>query len=636
MKKLVPLLILLFTGYLPASAAGGEYAVANISPALLKDANAVKRNETLRYEVVSLTNARLSHRYAITILNENGDRFAEFVEYYDKLRSVKSIDGKLFDAGGRELKSLKNKDIEDRSDVGSDLMVDGRYKIHNFFYRTYPYTVEYEVVTEYNNTFSFPAWQPQRAEKLSVESSSMIVTTPASFSFQYKMFNYPGNPGITEEKDKKIYHWQIISKPAIQREYADPDWSYFSTEVYFKPDKFEVAGYKGTTTSWKELGEFQLQLNKGRDVLPEGIRERVHQLTDKISDVKEKIRVLYEYLQNNTRYISIQLGIGGWQPFDAMFVAKNSYGDCKALSNYMYSLLKEAKIRSCYTQIRAGNRDHFFMPDFSMRQFNHIILCVPLDKDSVWLECTSQTLPAGYLSGFTSDRFALLVDEDGGHLVKTPKYGVKENTEIRHIKAVLDSEGTLQVKSETTYGGLQQDSYHDLIHSLSKEKVKEYLHELLDFATYDINSFNYKENKSSLPTIEESLDIIATNYATITGKRLFIIPNIMTRANRKLTADTERKHDIDLSFEFNDIDSVQIELPDGYSAEAIPQDVSINGKFGRYKCSVRLEGKKLIYYRSYEHFSGRFPAKDYAELVNFYQAIYKADRNKVVLVKNIQ
>jgi hypothetical protein len=300
----------------------------------------------------------------------------------------------------------------------------------------------------------------------------------------------------------------------------------------------------------------------------------------------------------------------------------------------MYSLLKEINIKSCYTQIKAGAGEYFFMPDFSTDQFDHIILCVPMAKDSMWLECTSQTMPAGYLGDFTCDRYALLIDETGGHLVRTPKYGMKENVEIRNIKATLDDEATLKIKAETTYGGLQQDDYHDLITSLSKDKVKEALHEQLDFATYEIKDFNYKENKSWLPTIDESLDITVNNYATITGKRLFIVPNIMTKTRRKLPADTERKHDLDLGFEFKDIDTVEIELPAGYTPEAVPSDAKIESKFGKYSASVKLSGNKITYYRHYEHYSGRFPAKDYAELVKFYEAIYKADRNRVVLVKN--
>jgi hypothetical protein len=342
-------------------------------------------------------------------------------------------------------------------------------------------------------------------------------------------------------------------------------------------------------------------------------------------------------MQKNTRYISIQLGIGGWQPFDAKYVATKGYGDCKALTNYMYSILKEAGIISYYAVVRAGKNANYITADFPSQQFNHVILCVPLSKkDSVWLECTSQTMPAGYLGDFTSDRYALLVDETGGKLVRTPKYGMKENLQIRHVKARLEDNGTLNIDADTRYTGMQQDDIHGMINHLSKEKVKEYLHRQMDFSTYDIKQFAYKESKASLPSINESLNIMVSNYATITGKRLFILPNLMTRSGRKLSQDSTRKYDIQLGYEYKDVDTVEIELPKGYEPEAMPQTVSLNGKFGNYSSSVKLKDNKLYYYRSIEHYSGLYPAKDYDELVKFYEAIYKADRGRVVLVKTDQ
>ena len=110
----------------------------------------------------------------------------------------------------------------------------------------------------------------------------------------------------------------------------------------------------------------------------------------------------------------------------------------------------------------------------------------------------------------------------------------------------------------------------------------------------------------------------------------------MTRSGRRLTTSEERKTDVVLRMEYRDIDSVEIEIPKGYEPESVPQPVNMETKFGKYSNSVKLNGNKIFYYRSMEQYSGRFPAKDYSSLVDFYDAIYKADRNKLVLVKKAE
>ncbi len=635
MSKRVVIILLSFLFYLPARAGDGDYAVAKISPALLKNAHAVLRLEELRLEIINSGKAVFKNHYVITILNENGDYWADFSEYYDKFRKIGSVEGILYNAEGKQLKRVKTKEIEDLGGVsGSSLIEDNRLKHHNFYHRVYPYTIEYTVELDYNGTLFFPGWIPQGADKLSVEQSSICVVAPAAYTFRYKAFNYNKEPVKTMEKDNRIASlWSVKDMAAITRETYSPPWHELTTKVIFGPSDFEMDDYKGNMANWSDFGKFYYALNQGRDVLPDAIKQKIHQLISGVSDDKKKIVILYEYLQKNTRYISIQLGIGGWQPFDAKFVATKAYGDCKALTNYMYSILKEAGIRSCYALIRAGANDGYITADFPSSQFNHVILCIPSAKDTTWLECTSQTLPVGYLSDFTCDRYALLIEQSGGQLVRTPVYGLKDNQQQRRIKATLNPDGTLSMNVLTRYSGLQQDDIHGLINSLSKDKIKEYLHEQLDFATYDIRSFNYKEEKSALPSIEESLDMTVSNYATITGKRLFIVPNIMTRTNRKLAADEERKNDIVFTMDYQDLDSVEILVPEGYTAESVPQDIAINTKFGKYKAWVKLSGNKLSYYRSIERYAGRFPAKEYADLVKFFESVYKADRNKVVLVK---
>ncbi|MFT3912284.1 MAG: DUF3857 domain-containing protein [Ferruginibacter sp.] len=638
MKKILILsvIVFLFLQSIQAANGDGEYAVSKIAPALLKHANAVLRLEEVRFEIKSTTNTKTVQHYVITVLNEKGEDWAEYVEHYSKSREITFIEGILYDANGKQLKKIKKKDVEDVSGVEEGtLMADSRMKKHSFYYRPYPYTIEYTTEIEDNNTLFFPTWIPQGGEGLSVEKSSAVIISPADYKVRYKAFNYKDEPVITQEKNDKVMTWQATNIPAIQHEPFSPQWQELTTMVIFGPSDFQMDDYKGNMVNWQEFGKFVYSLKKGRDELPDDVKKAIHAVADNISDPKEKIAKLYEYMQKNTRYISIQLGIGGWQPFEAKDVASKGYGDCKALSNYMYSILKEVGVLSYYTLIRAGNnQSNNIITDFPSQQFNHVILCVPSQPDSIWLECTSQTLQAGYLSGFTADRPALLIDENGGKLIRTPKYGMKTNILTRNVNAVLDEEGTLAVKSDSRYCGLLQDNIHGVINGMSKDKVKQYLHYMFDFATYDVNQFSYKQEKNALPTIDESLDISVSNYATITGKRLFIMPNVMGRNSRKLTPDSTRKYDVKIDVEYQDLDSVVIELPKGYTAEAIPDPVSLNSKFGKYSSSVKLVDNKLYYYRNLESFSGRFPPASYDELVKYYAAVYKADNNKVVLVKN--
>jgi hypothetical protein len=619
-----------------ASATGGEYAIINIPDALKKNANVVKRIEEERFTLKSPGEAIYYGKYALTILNENGDKHASFQQYYDKFVEIKSIQGTLFDAAGNKIKELKNKDIQDYSGNDGSLVEDNRVRYHSFYYKVYPYTIEYVFELKYNGTMFYPSWTPVVDEYFAVQHSKFIFECPLNYAFRFKAFQYSGQP-VEQTTDKKRITWEIKDAPAIIREAFSPPLRHLTTSVMFGPTEFEMQAYKGNMQSWQDLGKFIYTLKQGRDELPPNIKQKVHEIADAVTDPREKIRLLYEYMQKNTRYVSIQLGIGGWQPFDAKYVATKGYGDCKALSNYMYSILKEAGIKSYYAVIGAGRVKPNLETEFPSSQFNHVILCALANtSDSVWLECTSQTLPSGYLGEFTDDRFALLIDETGGKLVQTPKYGLKENLRQRTIKARIDAEGLLSADIKTIYSGIQQDNLHMLINNLSKDKVKEYLDEELDFATYTVHNFSYKENKKMIPEIEETISVSADHFATVSGKRLFIEPNIMTKSNRKLRPDVERKYDIELDMEYHDTDNIEIEIPAGYKPETVPADAVAESKFGKYGSTVRVDQNKIIYTRSMQQYSGIFSKTDYGEMVKFYDAVYKADRSKLVFIKTTE
>jgi hypothetical protein len=275
-----------------------------------------------------------------------------------------------------------------------------------------------------------------------------------------------------------------------------------------------------------------------------------------------------------------------------------------------------------------------FITDFTHDPFNHIICCVPLGTDTVWLECTSQFLPSGYLSKFTANRYGLLIDDNGGSLVHTPAYLLPDNLQLRYITAVLDNEGNLNLDCNTLYKAYCQDRIESMIHNNSRDEQLTILKSKFNLPTYDVLSFNYTEDYTKrLPVIHESLRLSINNYAQLTGKRIFINPNILTRSTEKLSQDNGRRLDVDLKEEYRYIDSIQITIPAGYEMESKSTDLVLKSKFGNYINRTVVTGDKIIYYRVLEQYSGRFPAKDYGEVVKFYNNMYDADHTSIVLVK---
>lgn len=619
---------------LSVSASAQSYNVALIPDSLKKDARAVMREDEVILEIKSSQKAIQKEHHVYTILNENADNLARYSSYYDKFISINWIDGHLYDANGKELKHVKKKDMDDMTYFNDESLADdARHKVHNFYCRNYPYTVDYSEEDDRDGNLRFDDWSPIGHLGVSTQHSKYVIIAPASYEVRYKPVNCNFQPVVTTSGDKKIYTWEISNLRARSLESDGPTWEEIVPHILFAPSDFEAQGYKGNMSSWITFGQFINQLRAGRDVLPDNVKQKVHELTDHLTDTRQKVYVLYDYLQKNTRYISIQLGIGGWQPFPANYVATKRYGDCKALSNFMVALLKEAGIKANYVVIYGGENEPDLVDDFPSLQGNHIVTCVPMGKDSIWLECTNQSMSPDFMGTFTGNRKAILIDDDGGHIVRTPSYSAKDNTRSRVVDATIGEDGTLDASVNTRYAGCQYMGPFWLMHYYSADEKQKYLNDLFNLPTYSVDKSNYEEQKGKIPVIKEYLHVLSPSYASVSGKRLFVNPDLFDRSSKRLSEDSVRRYDFVNKEAFTEIDTVTLKIPAGYQPEAVPADVAIDSRFGKYSTSVKVSADRIVYYRRYEESTGRFPPADYPDLVKFYERLYKADHSRIVLVK---
>ena len=611
-----------------------KYPAASIPDSLKANAHSVIRLYEESFTVIDAGTARHKIHAVVTVLDERGQKHATVGTTYSKMQKLENMEAVVYDAAGQQVKRLRRGDIVDVNySSGGQLFQDVKVKMADLKYSLYPYTIEttYELIE--SNLLFYPNWFPQDEFNTSVELSRFEVFIPANFPLRYKLVNGLVEPKITDEpNDGKAYTWQAHAlKPRTAEEMADPTHAK-GAGVYTAPEQFELQGFKGTMLSWKTLGQFHYDLNKDRDALPPNVQAEVKALVANEKDPTAKIKKLYEYMQSKTRYVGIQLGIGGWQTFEAQEVANKGYGDCKALSNYMKALLKVAGIPSFQALVNADEPDTD--PTFPLSRFNHVILCVPQPKDTIWLECTSQRNSFGYLSDFTGDRNVLLLTPQGGKITRTPQYKPNDNRQLRHVVLTLSGEsGEAEMTVVSTYSGLQQDTRSSVAEDLNPNDQKQWLYKNLRLPSFEIRSFELKPHKDRIPSVEEKLTLLVRQCATKSGTRLFVTPNLLTAWPITLPANAKRTMDLEWELGFYDSDEVHLKIPAGYKVEFAPAAQKIETKFGKYTIATEIRADEVIYKREMTMPKGIYVAALYNSMLDFFKKVAKADRAQVVLVK---
>jgi hypothetical protein len=374
-------------------------------------------------------------------------------------------------------------------------------------------------------------------------------------------------------------------------------------------------------------------LLSSRTALPSETVAQMQELVKGIADPKLKAKKVYEYMQQKTRYISVQIGIGGYQPFLASDVDKLSYGDCKALVNYTQALLKAVNVPSYYCVVQAGDVKESLLPDFaSMEQGNHVILCLPLKNDTTWLECTSKHIPFGYLGTFTDDRYVLACTPEGGKLLHTPKYTAADNRQTCAAAFSVTDDGVLDGELKTVYEGAQYDNREGFAEEAYTDQVKN-IKDVYHIDNMEVEKLGFKQEKMQSPVSQEQLKLKATSFAAKEADKLYFYVNATHRIKTSPREVRNRTTQVYINRGYTDADEIVYTIPAGYKIDSEPLNISLNKAFGTYTASLQQQGNQLVYKRKIQVKDGTYDKEMYQDLVSFYQAVVDADEYKVIMAK---
>ncbi len=609
-----------------------NYAVDLIPSALRSRANAVIRDEKIVVDMRAQDNVIYSVKQVITVLNKNGEDGAQLNLFYDKSTVIKGVKGEVYNAAGILDGKFTLREFSDQSAVNDfSLYEDNRVKRYLPNRDSYPYTIAYQFEILFKQNLIIPNWIPKPSADVSVEKSAYTFISKPGDKFRIKAQNLTQKAEETSNEKQQRITWNISNLTANSVEPFSPNQDTFQTFVKIAPENFSYYNYEGNYKNWQELGKWiYTDLLLDKTALPAATVQTIKDLVKDEKNDKDKARVIYQFLQDKTRYISVQIGIGGFKPFSATEVDRLGYGDCKALVNYMQSLLNAADIESYYCIVNAGDEKKSIDPSFaSMNQANHVILCMPLAGDTTWLECTSQKIPFGFLSGFTDDRLVLACTASGGKLIRTPKYTAEQNLQKRTAHLFIDKSGNINGELSTFFSGTKYENHQEIDGKLFTDQQK-LLTQKYPIDNIYFNKISYSKNRAILPTLQENLSLNIKNYGVVNNEKIFLGINpfyirvpVQEVRNRNTSVYINRG--------YTNEDTIHYTLSSEYVPMLEAVEKSIQNQFGSYLAKTSIKGNVITHYRKFILNEGSFPATSYVDFVKFIADVNTSEQLRYVL-----
>jgi hypothetical protein len=539
-----------------------SYPVNLIPDSLLKNANSVVRVSEISLDVENAGKAEYHVHRVITVLNRAAASALDIEIYYTKFKELTSFQAELYDKDGKLLSKNRKDDMIDLAAAGGfSLFSDLRLKRLQEKSDVFPVTIEINYTERLNGFLDYPGWMPQRPEQ-SVESSTYTLITPDKVTVKYHTANMKSEPVVEIEKNKGriIYNWRLQNLKAILVPENSYSKTYFLPVISFTPDTFEVAGNRGSWKGWNAFGLTMYSMWKNRQTVPDDVAQKAHEIVKGAKTDREKAALIYAWLQHEFHYVSIQIGMGYWVPFDVATVHNARYGDCKALSNYMAALLNEVGVKASPALINAGSTEHAIDTAFPGNYFNHVILYAELADGPLWLECTSNSLPFGQLSTFTENRYALVFDKDGGRIIKTPGSDAMANTWSESAVITVDND-LAAVVSDTIgiVGEFRLQARPAMVANTHKDRNK-YIFDnrkLGEPENYSVVDFADTLGKISFNLNGKSEKI----YEFKAGKKVFFPTTIVKSWYKAVPIDSTQKADLLLDFPSDKTEQLIYKLP---------------------------------------------------------------------------
>jgi len=620
-----------------------KQAASQTPPAFPPETNAVVLLDDTTYTVNGPGgDVTEHHRRVVKILRPDGRSEGYFGVDFRKGEKVNFVHAWSLDSAGHEYE-VKDKEFIEVASYNESLYDDIRARAARAPAADSGTIVAFEFDAQRHLFLDELHWWMQ--EDIPVVQATFTLQLPGGYEYKDLWANTEAAKAVSLGNNR--WQWTKANLPAIEKEDRRPTLRAIAARMQIN---YFGGGSHANTEGWQALGQWYNGLTADRRVATPEISDKVRQLTAGKADFDGKARAISELMQSEVRYVSIDIGIGGYQPHSAADVFRFRYGDCKDKATLMSTMLREAGITSHYVLIHTDRG--VARAEVPSSLFNHAILAIELPSDvdvsryqavitaksgkkMLLFDPTDPYTPLGEVGSHKQDRYAMLVTPAGGEVIHTPVLAPNSNRLIRRGSFTLSADGRINGSiTETRSGQTAHDWRSDFRSSNEQERTKSVENSVSrSLSTARVENIKLEALDQRNADLITRYDVSSDRYGQASGPLLLVRPRVLGRDSIGLEKK-ERKYPIELASTARVDDEYTIDIPAGYVVDDMPSPMKAESSFGSYESHIENDKSKLIYKRTFINRALEVPTDKIAEFRAFQLRIAE-DENSVVVLKKV-
>lgn len=301
-----------------------------------------------------------------------------------------------------------------------------------------------------------------------VRHQRIRVRAPAGREIRHK--HHGGSPlGFSSSAldGHTVLTWEGRGLPVISTEDELPSW--FTPYPFLQLTEF---------ADWASVARWAVPLYEIPAPIPGEISAQAAALTNGFSRDEDKIAAILQFVQQEIRYLGLELGPGTHRPTAPGDVLARRFGDCKDKTLLFCTLMRAAGFEAWPALVHTSYRDRIAGWMSTPYAFDHVIACVALGEFRWWVDPTLTHQRGGPLHrGLPDYRIALPVRPDADALVPVVRpAGALRSVVIDERFDIPDFKQPASFTITTRYSGLSADSVRSYFaRTPSAQVIKDYL-----------------------------------------------------------------------------------------------------------------------------------------------------------------